>query len=96
MATTLAEADELLVELRDPIGMLTARSSLPAEGRGELLHRLSGLAKPPQADLGSMLGEGRKVLINASHVAAIPGLAVFLIVMSMNLIGDWLFERLTR
>ncbi|HWL70014.1 MAG TPA: dipeptide/oligopeptide/nickel ABC transporter permease/ATP-binding protein, partial [Geminicoccus sp.] len=45
-------------------------------------------SQPPQADLGSMLGEGRKVLINAPHVAAVPGLLVFLIVMSMNLIGD--------
>jgi peptide/nickel transport system permease protein len=45
-------------------------------------------SQPPQADLGSMLGEGRKVLINAPHVTAVPGLLVFLIVMSMNLIGD--------
>ncbi|WP_035484990.1 dipeptide/oligopeptide/nickel ABC transporter permease/ATP-binding protein [Geminicoccus roseus] len=51
-------------------------------------------SQPPQADLGSMLGEGRKVLINAPHVAAVPGLVVFLIVMSMNLIGDGLRDAI--
>lgn len=45
-------------------------------------------AQPPQADLGSMLGEGRTVLFNAPHVAVIPGVAIFIIVMSINLVGD--------
>ncbi|WP_366554840.1 dipeptide/oligopeptide/nickel ABC transporter permease/ATP-binding protein [Aquibaculum sediminis] len=45
-------------------------------------------AQPPQADLGSMLGDGRGVLFNAPHVAIIPGLAIFLLVMSINLFGD--------
>ncbi|HEX2525566.1 MAG TPA: dipeptide/oligopeptide/nickel ABC transporter permease/ATP-binding protein, partial [Geminicoccus sp.] len=51
-------------------------------------------SQPPQADLGSMLGEGRKVLINAPHVAAVPGLVVFLIVISMNLVGDGVRDAL--
>ena len=45
-------------------------------------------AQPPQADLGSMLGEGRKLLFNAPHVSVIPGLMIFALVMSINLIGD--------
>ncbi|TKT76288.1 dipeptide/oligopeptide/nickel ABC transporter permease/ATP-binding protein [Aquamicrobium sp. LC103] len=45
-------------------------------------------AQPPQADLGSMLGEGRKILFNAPHVSIIPGVAIFLLVMSINLVGD--------
>ncbi|HSS62929.1 MAG TPA: dipeptide/oligopeptide/nickel ABC transporter permease/ATP-binding protein [Gammaproteobacteria bacterium] len=45
-------------------------------------------AQPPQADLGSMLGEGRKLLFNAPHVSIIPGLAIFAIVISINLVGD--------
>ena len=45
-------------------------------------------AQPPQADLGSMLGEGRKLLFTAPTVALVPGLAIFLIVMSINLLGD--------
>jgi len=45
-------------------------------------------AQPPQADLGSMLGDGRRVLFNAPHVALLPGLVIFLLVMSINLVGD--------
>ncbi|MBJ3775014.1 dipeptide/oligopeptide/nickel ABC transporter permease/ATP-binding protein [Acuticoccus mangrovi] len=45
-------------------------------------------AQPPQADLGSMLGEGRKVLFNAPHVSVVPGLMIFVLVMSINLVGD--------
>ncbi|MBZ8133180.1 dipeptide/oligopeptide/nickel ABC transporter permease/ATP-binding protein [Afifella sp. IM 167] len=45
-------------------------------------------AQPPQADLGSMLGEGRKILFTAPHVSVIPGLMIFALVMSINLLGD--------
>ncbi|SEB35413.1 peptide/nickel transport system permease protein [Nitratireductor aquibiodomus] len=45
-------------------------------------------AQPPQADLGSMLGEGRKILFTAPHVSIIPGLMIFALVMSINLLGD--------
>ncbi|PRD42941.1 peptide ABC transporter permease [Phyllobacterium phragmitis] len=45
-------------------------------------------AQPPQADLGSMLGQGRALLFTAPMVSVIPGVMVFLIVMSVNLLGD--------
>ena len=45
-------------------------------------------AQPPQADLGSMLGEGRKLLFTAPHVSIIPGVMIFLLVISVNLLGD--------
>ena len=45
-------------------------------------------AQPPQADLGSMLGEGRKLLFTAPHVSVIPGVMIFVLVMSINLVGD--------
>ncbi len=45
-------------------------------------------AQPPQADLGSMLGEGRQFLFTAPHVSVIPGLMIFALVMSINLVGD--------
>ncbi len=51
-------------------------------------------AQPPQADLGSMLGEGRRLLFNAPHVSIIPGLAIFLLVMSINLVGDGVRDAL--
>jgi len=45
-------------------------------------------AQPPQADLGSMLGEGRRQLFTSPHVSIIPGLMIFVLVMSINLMGD--------
>ncbi len=45
-------------------------------------------AQPPTADLGSMLGEGRKVLFTAPHVSTIPGLLILVFVVSLNLFGD--------
>ncbi len=51
-------------------------------------------SQPPQADLGSMLGEGRKVLITAPHVSIVPGVMIFLIVMSVNLLGDGIRDAL--
>lgn len=51
-------------------------------------------AQPPQADLGSMLGEGRRLIINAPHVATIPGLVIFILVMSINLLGDGIRDLL--
>jgi len=45
-------------------------------------------AQPPQADLGSMLGEGRKLLFTAPHVSVVPGLMIFALVMCINLVGD--------
>ena len=45
-------------------------------------------SQPPQADLGSMLGEARAALITAAHTSIVPGTMIFLIVMSINLLGD--------
>ncbi|HXV31365.1 MAG TPA: dipeptide/oligopeptide/nickel ABC transporter permease/ATP-binding protein [Sinorhizobium sp.] len=45
-------------------------------------------AQPPQADLGSMLGEGRAQLFTAPHVSIVPGAAIFLVVISLNVLGD--------
>src|SRR5690606_27465929 len=45
-------------------------------------------AQPPQADLGSMLGQGRAQLFTSPHVSMIPGLMIFALVMSINLLGD--------
>lgn len=44
--------------------------------------------QPPNADLGSMLGQGRAQMFVAPHVALVPGVMIFLIVISFNLLGD--------
>ena len=51
-------------------------------------------SQPPQADLGSMLGDGRKLLITAPHASVVPGVMIFIIVMSVNLLGDGVRDAL--
>jgi len=51
-------------------------------------------SQPPVADLGSMLGEGRNALITDPHASIIPGLMIFVIVMSVNLLGDGVRDAL--
>ncbi|GKY90246.1 dipeptide/oligopeptide/nickel ABC transporter permease/ATP-binding protein [Sinisalibacter aestuarii] len=51
-------------------------------------------SQPPQADLGSMLGEARSALITNPHTSVVPGIMIFLIVMSINLLGDGVRDAL--
>ncbi|SIO47603.1 peptide/nickel transport system permease protein [Rhodovulum sp. ES.010] len=51
-------------------------------------------SQPPVADLGSMLGEARAALITAPHTSIVPGVMIFLIVMSINLLGDGVRDAL--
>lgn len=51
-------------------------------------------SQPPQADLGSMLGEARSALITNPHTSIVPGVMILLIVMSINLLGDGVRDAL--
>jgi peptide/nickel transport system permease protein len=51
-------------------------------------------SQPPVPDLGSMLGEARNALISHPHVAMVPGVMIFLIVMGVNLAGDGIRDAL--
>jgi len=51
-------------------------------------------AQPPLADLGSMLGESRTLLLIKPYLALLPGVVVFIIVMGINLLGDGLRDAL--
>lgn len=54
-----------------------------------------GLGLPPGAPAwGIMVSEGRAVLIDAWWLALFPGLAITLVVMAMNALGDWLRDAL--
>lgn len=53
----------------------------------------AGLPRPTPA-WGLMVANGRALLISAWWVAFFPGLAILLAVMSMNLMGDWLRDKL--
>jgi peptide/nickel transport system permease protein len=44
--------------------------------------------QPPTADWGSMLATGRQFVVLRPHVVLLPGLAIFVMVLSLNLVGD--------
>jgi len=50
--------------------------------------------QPPTADWGSMLATGRQFVILSPHVVLLPGLAIFAVVLALNLVGDALRDRL--
>jgi peptide/nickel transport system permease protein len=50
--------------------------------------------QPPTASWGAMLSTGRNYIANAWWVATFPGLSLFLLVLSVNLIGDTVRDRL--
>jgi peptide/nickel transport system permease protein len=49
---------------------------------------------PPTPAWGLMVAEGRQWLTTAWWISFFPGLAIFLVVMSLNFFGDWLRDRL--
>lgn len=51
-------------------------------------------AAPPTPEWGLMLSNGRNYMMTAWHVALFPGLAIFLTVLSFNLLGDGLRDAL--
>ena len=51
-------------------------------------------AQPPTAELGMMAAQGRDFLFMAPHIATIPSVAIFLIVLAANLLGDALRDVL--
>ncbi|HEU4974166.1 MAG TPA: ABC transporter permease [Baekduia sp.] len=51
-------------------------------------------AQPPTPEWGSMISVGRDFYLNQWWYATFPGLAIFLVVMAANLVGDGLQEAL--
>lgn len=50
--------------------------------------------QPPAPSWGRMLADGRTYVDSAWWVATFPGLAIMLVVLSVNLLGDWLRDTL--
>ena len=49
---------------------------------------------PPTPAWGSMVADGRDFLADAWWISTMPGVAILLTVLSLNLFGDWLRDRL--
>lgn len=65
--------------------MIVAEASLSFLGLG---------VPPPTPTWGGMLAEGKDWMTTAWWLATIPGLAIMLMVLSINIIGDWLRDTL--
>ncbi len=50
--------------------------------------------QPPSPEWGAMLSNARAYMITAPHVATMPGLAIMLVVLGFNLLGDGLRDAL--
>ena len=53
-------------------------------------------AQPPSPEWGAMLADGRSYLGVADHLTFFPGLAIFLVVLAFNLLGDGLRDALDQ
>ncbi len=50
--------------------------------------------QPPSPEWGAMLSNARSYMITAPHVATMPGLAIMVVVLGFNLLGDGLRDSL--
>lgn len=63
---------------------------------GTVILAMGGLAflglgtQPPAPDWGLMVSEGRTYMLNQWWIATFPGLAIFIVVLAFNLLGDTL------
>jgi len=53
-----------------------------------------GLGDPNVASWGRMVGEGRSLIRSSWYLCAVPGVAIMLIVLALNLVGDGLNDAL--
>jgi len=50
--------------------------------------------QPPEASWGSMIRDGARYLLVAPHMVIVPGVALMLVVLAVNLLGDQLRDKL--
>ncbi|EJN08910.1 ABC transporter permease, partial [Herbaspirillum sp. YR522] len=53
-----------------------------------------GLGDPNIASWGRMVGEGRSLIRSSWYLSAVPGVAIMLVVLALNLVGDGLNDTL--
>ncbi|MCG8324437.1 MAG: ABC transporter permease [Thiotrichales bacterium] len=69
----------------DIAGAVIAEATLSFLGLG---------VQAPEASWGSMIRDGVRYMLPAPHMVLAPGVAIFLVVLSINLFGDRLRDRL--
>ncbi|MCH8897606.1 MAG: ABC transporter permease subunit [Chloroflexi bacterium] len=58
-----------------------------------ILSFLGAGVQPPKPAWGAMVADGREYLGDAWWIAFFPGLGIFLVVMALNFLGDWMRDR---
>lgn len=66
-------------------GLILAEATLSFVGAG---------IQPPTPAWGVMVSNGRDYLQSAWWLVAMPGISIFMVVISLNFLGDWLRDRL--
>ena len=75
--------------------IVTFTVSFPSKILSESALSFLGLGvRPPMTSLGQMLGAGRDYLFFAPWITLIPGTVIFLLTLSMSIIGDWVRDVL--
>ena len=78
-----------------PALLVQATLSVAAAIIAEAALSFLGLGQqPPAPSWGSMLNAAQRFLVNAPWMAVWPGLAIFMVVLSFNLVGDGLRDAL--
>ncbi len=73
------------------VGTLTISAMILVEASLSFL----GLGvRPPTPTWGGMVADGRNYIVTAWWVTVFPGSAIFVTVLAINLVGDWLREAL--
>jgi peptide/nickel transport system permease protein len=84
----------LLPNIVAPVMVLATLNVAWAIIVGASLSYLGVGVQPPSPEWGAMLSDGRDYLRGQWWIATFPGLAIFVTVLSMNLVGDGLREAL--
>jgi peptide/nickel transport system permease protein len=84
----------ILPNILPPVLVLTTLEFATAIILGSTLSFLGLGVRPPTAEWGNMLSDGRTMMRHYWWVSFFPGLAIMLTVLSINLLGDGLRDAL--
>lgn len=90
VALTVVLPNALTVALA--LGAVIVASALLSEAALSFL----GLGDPNHPSWGALIAEGRQVMRTAPHVIVAPGLALFLTVLAVSLVGEGLAKALSK
>ena len=84
----------ILPHLMSSLLILASLSAAGAVGLEAALSFFGAGVPPPAPSWGGMINDGREFVTTAWWVSFFPGIALVLMVLSLNLLGDWLRDEL--